>query len=64
MNKLLVQSLNKYDIDSLLHVGAHKGQEVNFYQNLNIKNVLFSEFLNYFSKIHNYKKIVKTILKI
>ena len=27
-------------------------------------NNFFSEFLNYFSKIHNYKKIVKTILKI
>lgn len=50
MNKLLTKALTKYDVDSLLHVGAHKGRkEVDFYQKLKIKNVVFIEPIKIFA---------------
>ena len=50
MNKLLTKALTKYDVDSLLHVGAHKGRkEVDFYQKLKIKNVVFIEPIKVFA---------------
>jgi len=57
MNKLLTKALKKYDIDSLLHVGAHKGRkEIDLYQNLKIKNVLFIEPIKIFAD-ELYEKI-------
>tara|TARA_Y100000389_G_scaffold106009_1_gene102915 strand:+ start:1236 stop:2054 length:819 start_codon:yes stop_codon:yes gene_type:complete len=43
MNNLLLTALKKYDIDTLIHVGGHRGQEVDFYKSLNLDKVIYFE---------------------
>tara|TARA_B110000008_G_scaffold271418_1_gene302851 strand:+ start:719 stop:1540 length:822 start_codon:yes stop_codon:yes gene_type:complete len=43
MNNLLLKALKKYKIDTLIHVGGHRGQEVDFYKSLNINKVIYFE---------------------
>ena len=43
MSELLLKALKKYTIDSLIHVGGHRGQEVDFYKSLNLDKVIYFE---------------------
>ena len=43
MNNLLLKALKKYNIDTLIHVVGHRGQEVDFYKSLNINKVIYFE---------------------
>lgn len=43
MSELLLKALKKYDIDSLIHVGGHRGQEVDFYKSLNLDKIIYFE---------------------
>ena len=50
MNNLITKALSYSDIDSLVHIGGHIGQEVDFYQTLNLKQVIFFEPVEEFAK--------------
>lgn len=41
----LIETINTYNmsINGVIHVGAHKGQEVDLYEKLNIKNIMLFE---------------------
>ncbi len=43
MNELLLKAFKKGNIQSLIHVGGHRGQEVDFYKNLNLMKVIYFE---------------------
>lgn len=43
MNNLSLKALKKYKIDTLIHVGGHRGQEVDFYKSLNTNKVIYFE---------------------
>lgn len=43
MKDLIYKALKKSSINSLIHVGGHIGQEVNFYNSLNLDKVIYFE---------------------
>ena len=55
MNNLITKALSYSDIDSIVHIGGHIGQEVDFYQTLNLKKVIFFEPVEEFAKEILYK---------
>lgn len=50
MKNLLIKALKKSQIDTVLHVGGHIGQEVNFYSSFNFTKVYFVEPVEKFAK--------------
>ncbi len=55
---LIKYLLDKGDIDSLIHVGGHHGEEIDFYSSYNLKKVIYFEPVKAFSEIIS-KKINK-----
>ena len=49
MKELIHIALKKNDINSLIHVGGHIGQEVNFYKSLKLDKVIYFEPIKEFS---------------
>lgn len=47
---LFQKAKNISDIDSLIHIGGHKGEEINEYKSLNLKNVIYVEPIKKFAK--------------
>ena len=41
MKDLIYKALKKSNISSLIHVGGHIGQEVDFYHSLNLDKVIY-----------------------
>jgi FkbM family methyltransferase len=63
MSDLILQALKIHKISSLVHIGGHIGQEVNFYKSLDLDNVIFFEPVNEFAdhienKIRNLSNFV------
>ena len=56
--KDFMQVVDKYqlDIQGVIHVGAHWGQEYSCYEQLGVKNMLFFEPVK-----HNYEKLLETL---
>jgi FkbM family methyltransferase len=47
---LFEKAKNISDIDSLIHIGGHKGEEIEWYKSLNLKNVIYVEPIKKFAK--------------
>ncbi len=47
---LLQKAQNISDINSLIHIGGHKGEEIEKYRSLNLKNVIYVEPIKKFAK--------------
>ena len=52
---LIEYLLDKGDIDSLIHVGGHHGEEIDFYSSYNLKKVIYFEPVKAFSEIISNK---------
>ena len=60
---LFQKAKNISDIDSLIHIGGHKGEEIEEYKSLNLKNVIYVEPIKKFAKeIENRLKILKILV--
>lgn len=51
MNNLLLAARKKYIFNSLIHIGGHIGQEINFYKSLNLDVVKYFEPVKEFADI-------------
>ena len=49
MNELLLKAMKKDNINSLIHVGGHRGQEVDSYKKLNLNKIIYFEPVNSFA---------------
>jgi len=63
MKDLILKALKVEKINSLVHIGGHKGQEVDFYKSLNLEKVIYFEPINEFAdqienKIRNLPNFV------
>tara|TARA_X000001036_G_C20636816_1_gene789413 strand:+ start:309 stop:1070 length:762 start_codon:yes stop_codon:yes gene_type:complete len=63
MNDLILQALKIHKINSLVHIGGHIGQEVDFYKSLDLDSVIYFEPINEFAdhienKIRNLSNFV------
>ena len=47
---LFQKAINISKIDSLIHIGGHKGEEIEEYKLLNLKNVIYVEPIKKFAK--------------
>ena len=47
---LFQKAKNISNIDSLIHIGGHKGEEIEEYKSLNLKNVIYVEPIKKFAK--------------
>ena len=51
--------LEKHEINSLIHVGGHQGEEIDFYNLYNLDKVIYFEPIKAFSDIISKKNKIK-----